>query len=162
MVRNGPGKAREKAETGSKGTIWIVLLSQVITKMKILHHQNSEEQFFFFKWNIYSIAKIMECYHSNTDIFFACYGMHTKHKTKCNQLAWPGKLLLLLVKKSLLSWACCDAYLAQRCAEGTGRETDEGAFKGHCTQTATEAMALQCKSMSYPGKSTVSCCKILR
>lgn len=26
---------------------------------------------FFFKWNIYSIAKIMECYHSNTDIFFS-------------------------------------------------------------------------------------------
>lgn len=48
-----------------------------------------------------------------------------------DQLAWPGRELLLhwilqvQVKKSLLSRAACDTYLAQRCpAAGPGKQTD--------------------------------------
>lgn len=46
MVRSGPGKTREKAETGLKGSIKVILLSQVITEMNILQHQSTKQNSF--------------------------------------------------------------------------------------------------------------------
>lgn len=46
MVRSGPAKTREKAETGLKGSIKVILLSQVITEMNILQHQSTKQNSF--------------------------------------------------------------------------------------------------------------------
>lgn len=146
MARSGPGKTREKAETGLKGSIKVFLLSQVITEMNILQHQSTKQKHFSSSWNMDRIAQLMECYYQSTCIyiFFKVLVMVCVADIRRNVTSWPVQVNnssylfpQVQVKKSLLSWACCDAYLAQRCAEGAGHGTDEAAFKGHCTQSAT-------------------------
>lgn len=158
MVRSGPGKTREKAETGLKGSIKVILLSQVITEMDILQHQSTKQNSFSLQakictglhnlWNVI-IKAVVYIFHR------ACYGV----QSRWNVTSWPDQVNYYYylfpqveVKKSLLSWACCDAYLAQRHAEGAGHEADEGAFKGHCTQSATSAAVLPYKSTSFSRK----------
>lgn len=109
MVRSGPGKTREEAETGLKGSIKVILLSQVITEMNILQHQSTKQNSFSLQaeiptglhilWNVIIKALIY--------IFqMACYGVHSKR----NVTSWPDQVNnssylfpQVQVKKSLLS-----------------------------------------------------------
>lgn len=80
---------------------------------------------------------------------------------KCNR--WPDQVNnssylfpQVQVKKSLLSWACCDAYLAQRRAEGAGQETDEGPLKATAHKVQHKPQCSSAKARHSQGKHTDS------
>lgn len=74
MVRSGPGKTREKAETGLKGSIKVILLSQVITEMDILQHQSTKQNSFSGLHNLWNVIIKALIYIFHT----ACYGVHSR------------------------------------------------------------------------------------
>lgn len=78
VVRSGPGKTREKAETGLKGSIKVILLSQVITEMNILQHQSTKQNSFSLKLkyvqdcSTYGMLLLKHCYIFFTQLVMVC------------------------------------------------------------------------------------------